>query len=69
MSAELVAAFARFKKTLEAARDCHQPQDAETSPHLRGMIAGLNIAINGIDAEIRWMDATTPIDHQGEQQA
>lgn len=54
MSATTIAAFARFKRTLEAARDFPYPDSqGATALHLQGLRAGLQVAIDGIDAEIR----------------
>lgn len=51
-----IEAFTRFKATLEAARDGVQPADP-IPHHTQGLRAGLQIAIDGIEAEIRLLQA------------
>jgi hypothetical protein len=65
MNTPTIAAFARFKLTLEAARDLQQPEgDACTSYHLQGLHAGLQIAIDGVAAEIRMLQDIQQPDHK-----
>ena len=53
MSADVIAMLEMLKRSYEVGRDCHSQEDAENDRHVRGLRAGLQIAIDGIEAELR----------------